>query len=54
MAEPFAPVATRGIYNSLRTMRKKEDKAMGTDTKALQPTMECILKAAVAAPGAVN
>src|SRR5215471_14072997 len=38
-----------GIYNSLRTMYEKEDNVMGTDTKALRPKMEYILKAAAAA-----
>ena len=37
------------IYNSMRTMYEKEDNVMGTDTKALQPKMEYILKAAAAA-----
>lgn len=38
-----------GIYNSLRTMYEKEENVMGTDTKALRPKMEYILKAAAAA-----
>ena len=38
-----------GIYNSLRTMYENEDNVMGTDTKALRPKMEYILKAAAAA-----
>jgi MerR family transcriptional regulator, thiopeptide resistance regulator len=37
------------IYNSMRTMYEKEDNVMGTDTKALKPKMEFILKAADAA-----
>ena len=37
------------IYNSMRTMYEKEDNVMGTDTKALRPKMEYILKAAAAA-----
>ena len=38
-----------GIYNSLRSMYEKEDNVMGTDTKAMRPKMEYILKAAAAA-----
>ena len=38
-----------GIFNSLRSMYQNEDNVMGTDTKALQPRMEYILKAAAAA-----
>jgi DNA-binding transcriptional MerR regulator len=38
-----------GIYNSMRTMYEKEDNVMGTDTKALRPKMEYIMKAAAAA-----
>jgi MerR family transcriptional regulator, thiopeptide resistance regulator len=38
-----------GIYNSLRAMYENEDNVMGTDTKALRPKMEYILKAAAAA-----
>jgi MerR family transcriptional regulator, thiopeptide resistance regulator len=38
-----------GIFNSLRSMYQNEDNVMGTDTKALQPKMEYILKAAAAA-----
>jgi DNA-binding transcriptional MerR regulator len=38
-----------GIYNSLRTMYENEDNVMGTDTKAMRPLMEYILKAAAAA-----
>ena len=38
-----------GIYNSLRNMYEKEDNVMGTDTQALRPKMEYILKAADAA-----
>src|SRR5262245_20681517 len=38
-----------GIYNSLRSMYENEDNVMGTDTKALRPKMEYILKAAAAA-----
>jgi DNA-binding transcriptional MerR regulator len=37
------------IYNSMRTMYETEDNVMGTDTKALKPKMEYILKAAAAA-----
>lgn len=37
------------IYNSMRTMYEKEDNVMGTDTKALKPKMEYIMKAAAAA-----
>jgi DNA-binding transcriptional MerR regulator len=37
------------IYNSLRRMYENEDNVMGTDTKALRPKMEYILKAAAAA-----
>lgn len=37
------------IYNSMRTMYEKEANVMGTDTKALRPKMEYILKAAAAA-----
>src|SRR5262249_25828294 len=38
-----------GIFNSLRNMYENEDNVMGTDTKALRPKMEYILKAAAAA-----
>lgn len=38
-----------GIYNSMRSMYENEDNVMGTDTKALRPKMEYILKAAAAA-----
>ena len=38
-----------GIFNSLRRMYENEDNVMGTDTKALRPKMEYILKAAAAA-----
>jgi DNA-binding transcriptional MerR regulator len=38
-----------GIYNSMLTMYEKEDNVMGTDTKALKPKMEYILKAAAGA-----
>ncbi len=38
-----------GIFNSLRSMYQNEDNVMGTDTKALQPKMEYIQKAAAAA-----
>jgi DNA-binding transcriptional MerR regulator len=38
-----------GIYNSLRSMYENEDNVMGTDTKAMRPKMEYILKAAAAA-----
>jgi MerR family transcriptional regulator, thiopeptide resistance regulator len=38
-----------GIDNSLGTMSEKQDDVMGTDTKALRPVMEYILKAAAAA-----
>jgi DNA-binding transcriptional MerR regulator len=38
-----------GIYNSLRSMYENEDNVMGTDTKAMRPKMEFILKAAAAA-----
>jgi DNA-binding transcriptional MerR regulator len=37
------------IYNSMRAMYEKEDNVMGTDTQALRPKMEYILKAAAAA-----
>jgi DNA-binding transcriptional MerR regulator len=37
------------IYNSLRSMYENEDNVMGTDTKAMRPMMEYILKAAAAA-----
>ena len=37
------------ILNSLRSMYENEDNVMGTDTKALRPKMEYILKAAAAA-----
>src|SRR5262245_4112066 len=37
------------IYNSLRAMYENEDNVMGTDTNALRPKMEYILKAAAAA-----
>jgi DNA-binding transcriptional MerR regulator len=37
------------IYNSLRSMYENEDNVMGTDTKAMRPKMEYILKAAAAA-----
>ena len=35
-----------GIYNSMRRMYENEDNVMGTDTKALKPKMEYIMKAA--------
>lgn len=38
-----------GIFNSLRRMYENEDNVMGTDTKAMRPMMEYILKAAAAA-----
>jgi DNA-binding transcriptional MerR regulator len=38
-----------GIYNSMRRMYENEDNVMGTDTKALKPKMEYIMKAADAA-----
>jgi DNA-binding transcriptional MerR regulator len=38
-----------GIYNSLRSMYENEENVMGTDTKAMQPSMEYIQKAAAAA-----
>jgi DNA-binding transcriptional MerR regulator len=38
-----------GIFNSLRSMYENEDNVMGTDTKAMRPKMEYILKAAAAA-----
>lgn len=38
-----------GIYNSMRRMYENEDNVMGTDTQALKPKMEYILKAAAAA-----
>jgi DNA-binding transcriptional MerR regulator len=38
-----------GIYDSLRRMYESEENVMGTDTKALKPKMEYILKAAAAA-----
>jgi len=38
-----------GIFNSLRSMYENEDNVMGTDTKAMRPRMEYILKAAAAA-----
>jgi DNA-binding transcriptional MerR regulator len=38
-----------GIYNSMRRMYENEDNVMGTDTQALRPKMEYILKAAAAA-----
>jgi DNA-binding transcriptional MerR regulator len=38
-----------GIFNSLRRMYANEDNVMGTDTKAMRPMMEYILKAAAAA-----
>ncbi len=38
-----------GIFNSLRSMYENEENVMGTDTKALQPMMAYILKAAAAA-----
>ena len=38
-----------GIYNSLRSMYENEDNVMGTDTMAMRPVMEYILKAAAAA-----
>jgi hypothetical protein len=38
-----------GIYNSMRRMYESEDNVMGTDTKALKPKMEYIMKAADAA-----
>ena len=38
-----------GIYNSMRRMYENEDNVMGTDTKALKPKMEYILKSADAA-----
>src|SRR5262249_57212116 len=34
-----------GNYNSLRSMYENEDNVMGTDTKAMRPKMEYILKA---------
>ena len=38
-----------GIFNSMRRMYENEDNVMGTDTKALKPKMEYIMKAAAAA-----
>ena len=38
-----------GIFNSVRSMYENEDNVMGTDTNALRPKMEYILKAAAAA-----
>jgi DNA-binding transcriptional MerR regulator len=38
-----------GIFNSMRRMYENEDNVMGTDTNALRPKMEYIMKAAAAA-----
>ncbi|MCE9561852.1 MAG: MerR family transcriptional regulator [Planctomycetes bacterium] len=38
-----------GIFNSLKTMYQKEDRVVGMDVKAMQPTMGYIEKARIAA-----
>jgi len=38
-----------GIFNSLKTMYKQEDRVAGMDVKAMQPTMDYIEKARIAA-----
>lgn len=38
-----------GIFNAMRRMYENEDNVMGTDTKALKPRMDYIMKAANAA-----